>query len=173
MLAPLNDVSPNLLLVYFNSCLFQSFLSYSYCIPDSQNNPLLSLLHQYCHHLLKTSLSTTTLSSNPSSPSSPPQSHLWLNWDVIICRPLSSADGSGWIYVFREGRFVYKVGRTNNVARRAREWKYTCRAYPQIWLAAFRTPYAHRTGQPVMQCHDFMLTIFHRTTSPCCIRGHL
>ncbi|KAJ4493255.1 hypothetical protein C8R41DRAFT_919730 [Lentinula lateritia] len=133
MLAPLND----------------SFLSYSYCIPDSQSNPLLSLLHQYCHHLLKTSLSTTTLSSNPSSPSSPPQSHLWLNWDVIICRPLSSADGSGWIYVFREGRFIYKVGRTNNVARRAREWKYTCRAYPQIWLAAFRTPYAHRTERLV------------------------
>ncbi|KAJ4474126.1 hypothetical protein C8J55DRAFT_490793 [Lentinula edodes] len=112
-------------------------------------NSMLAPLNDYCHHLLKTSLSTTTLSSNPSSPSSPPQSHLWLNWNVIIRRPLSSADGSGWIYVFREGRFVYKVGRTNNVARRAREWKYTCRAYPQIWLAAFRTPYAHRTERLV------------------------
>ncbi|KAJ3875871.1 hypothetical protein F5051DRAFT_333049 [Lentinula edodes] len=66
-----------------------------------------------------------------------------------MCRPLSSADGRGWIYVFREGRFIYKVGRTNNVARRAREWKYTCPVYPQIWLAAFWTPYAHRTERLV------------------------
>ncbi|KAJ3810321.1 hypothetical protein EV368DRAFT_61418 [Lentinula lateritia] len=109
-------------------------------------NSVLAPLNDYCHHLPKASPSANTLSSNPSSPTSPLQSYLW---DIIICRPLSSADGHGWIYVFREGRFVYKVGRTNNVERRAREWKYTCHAYPQIWLAAFWTPYAHRTERLV------------------------
>ncbi|KAJ4497065.1 hypothetical protein C8R41DRAFT_865915 [Lentinula lateritia] len=109
-------------------------------------NSVLAPLNDYCHHLLKASVNATTLSSNPSSPTSPLQSYLW---DMIMCRPLSSADGRGWIYVFREGRFIYKVGRTNNVACRAREWKYTCPVYPQIWLAAFWTPYAHRTERLV------------------------
>ncbi|KAJ3804040.1 hypothetical protein F5876DRAFT_70957 [Lentinula aff. lateritia] len=106
----------------------------------------LSTLHWYCHHLPKASLSATNLSSNPSSPTSPLQSYLW---DMIMCRPLSSADGRSWIYVFREGRFIYKVGQTNNVARHAREWKYTCPVYLQIWLAAFWMPYAHRTERLV------------------------
>ncbi|KAH7873873.1 uncharacterized protein C8R40DRAFT_1070709 [Lentinula edodes] len=103
-----------------------SFLSYFHCFPDPQSK----ILFPTFHHPL-------------------PPSGLWLKWDIIIHQPLSSADGGGWIYVFREGCFVYKVGRSNNVARRAREWKRACRAHPQTWLAAFWTPFAHRTERLV------------------------
>ncbi|KAJ4472760.1 hypothetical protein C8R41DRAFT_870375 [Lentinula lateritia] len=120
-----------------------SFSSYFHCFPDPQSKILFPTFHQ-CISLNPLSLPTPVF-LNPSASSPLPPSGLWLKWDIIIHRPLSSTDGGGWIYIFHEGCFVYKVGRSNNVVRRAREWKRACRAHPQTWLAAFWTPFAHRT----------------------------
>ncbi|KAJ3858632.1 hypothetical protein EV359DRAFT_87434 [Lentinula novae-zelandiae] len=70
-------------------------------------------------------------------------------WDMVSNQPFSFADGPGWIYIFLEGNVTYKVGRTNNVSRRIREWKQSCHASPKTWLAAIWTPYAHQTERLV------------------------
>ncbi|KAJ3924683.1 MAG: hypothetical protein NXY57DRAFT_1083074 [Lentinula lateritia] len=66
-------------------------------------------------------------------------------WDMVSDQPFSFADGPGWIYIFLEGNITYKVGHTNNVSCRIREWKRSCHTSPKTWLAAIWTPYAHRT----------------------------
>ncbi|KAJ3803572.1 hypothetical protein F5876DRAFT_54307 [Lentinula aff. lateritia] len=68
---------------------------------------------------------------------------------MVSHQPFSFADGPGWIYIFLEGNVTYKVGRTNNVSRRIREWKRSCHTSPKTWLAAIWTPYAHRTERLV------------------------
>lgn len=62
-------------------------------------------------------------------------------------RLLTKADGEGFIYVFYEGHGIFKVGRTNDLHRRMREWCAICPNAARIWLEAFWTPNATIVGK--------------------------
>ncbi|KAJ3765109.1 hypothetical protein FB446DRAFT_622537, partial [Lentinula raphanica] len=62
-------------------------------------------------------------------------------------KPISSGDQAGYIYVFFEvGPLggVFKIGRTDCLGRRAREWETKCPGKRRYWLGAFWTPFTHR-----------------------------
>ena len=71
-------------------------------------------------------------------------------WRRRIRRAISGADREGWIYVVYEGWGIFKVGRTNDILRRRREWETGCKVQ-RIWLGVFWTPYTHRSGR----CESF------------------
>ncbi|KAJ3751469.1 hypothetical protein DFH05DRAFT_1570344 [Lentinula detonsa] len=70
-------------------------------------------------------------------------------WRRSIDNPISVADRPGWIYIFYEGGGVYKVGRTEDLARRMREWDRDCPGTSKVWIGAFWTPLAHLTEKLV------------------------
>ncbi|KAF5342919.1 hypothetical protein D9757_014974 [Collybiopsis confluens] len=75
-----------------------------------------------------------------------PYSKLSRVWRKRINRGISPADGSGWIYIIYRGGGVFKVGRTRDLRRRMREWRWHCPGVLNIFLGAFWTPFTHRAG---------------------------
>lgn len=73
--------------------------------------------------------------------------------------PISAADRPGWIYIFCEGNGVFKVGRTENLERRMREWDRDCPGTAKIWLGAFWSSLAHITGTFLFLNTRFILSI--------------
>ncbi|KAF5343285.1 hypothetical protein D9757_005318 [Collybiopsis confluens] len=65
-------------------------------------------------------------------------------WKKTLKRRLSKADRAGLIYVFYEDG-LFKVGKTNDMRRRIREWDTTCPAKGRKWFGVFWTPFANRT----------------------------
>ncbi|KAJ3817519.1 hypothetical protein F5880DRAFT_1511704 [Lentinula raphanica] len=71
-------------------------------------------------------------------------------WTRCLNREISNSDRGGWIYVFYEGGLLgglFKIGRTNDLARRISEWTVACPGKWRTWLGAFWTPFATRTAQ--------------------------
>lgn len=62
----------------------------------------------------------------------------------------------GWIYVFFDGVFegnsIFKLGKARDLSRRIHQWDHRCPNADRIWLEAFWTPKAIRTGLPPSLC---------------------
>ncbi|KAF5355386.1 hypothetical protein D9757_014618 [Collybiopsis confluens] len=54
-------------------------------------------------------------------------------WTCMATKAVSLIDQPGWIYVFREGD-LWKIGRTNNLERRVREWWQVCPVVQRDWI---------------------------------------
>ncbi|KAJ3791566.1 hypothetical protein GGU11DRAFT_751519 [Lentinula aff. detonsa] len=102
----------------------------------------LCILAIVSHFSVSVVLAPPKLDLAESAPSYTLPCSFFIPTHVFTQRPLSSMSSSRDV-----GGGVYKVGQTNNLARRIREWDRKCQYMPKVWLWAFWTPFAHRTGQ--------------------------
>ncbi|KAJ3766235.1 hypothetical protein FB446DRAFT_708795 [Lentinula raphanica] len=102
----------------------------------------------------------------------PPHQLLGL-WIQCLNREISNSDRGGWIYVFYEDDSLgglFKVGRTNDLARRISEWTVTCPGKWRTWLGAFWTPFATRTESLVHLQLEYECTSRPRSICSCGVR---
>lgn len=64
----------------------------------------------------------------------------------LLSTPPSRSDKRGFVYLFL-GKGLKKVGRTNNIERRKKEWKKQCPSYDQKWIFDLETRWASRLGR--------------------------
>ncbi|KAJ3821424.1 kinase-like domain-containing protein, partial [Lentinula raphanica] len=74
-------------------------------------------------------------------------------------RPMSRADGPGFLYGFLDNGMFWKAGMTKNVARRRREWDRNCPCLTRRWLVFFAVPRRRRAEALAhllleQRCHD-------------------
>ncbi|KAF9065880.1 hypothetical protein BDP27DRAFT_1366049 [Rhodocollybia butyracea] len=69
-------------------------------------------------------------------------------WRKSVYNLATKPDRAGWIYIFYEGYGIYKLGRTNDLLRRMREWDYSCSNPDRLWLEAFPTPASRADTSP-------------------------
>jgi hypothetical protein len=74
-------------------------------------------------------------------------------------RGASASDGPGYIYVFDDSG-VIKIGSTNNMRRREREWNRSCHHPGRVWIESFHTSNRRFAGEYLFQLNRCTLTGF-------------
>ncbi|KAJ3765780.1 hypothetical protein EV361DRAFT_957126 [Lentinula raphanica] len=76
------------------------------------------------------------------------RSHLQLHvlYGVKKSRSTSLADGAGYLYAFVDRGHRWKIGMTNNFARRQREWNRQCPSSSRVWMPPIPVKKRRRAG---------------------------
>ncbi|KAE9394033.1 hypothetical protein BT96DRAFT_998861 [Gymnopus androsaceus JB14] len=64
--------------------------------------------------------------------------------EVLKARPISAADGPGFLYPFFETDYMVKVGTTVNPCQRKRQWNTDCYNPLRVWYDPIPCPNSHR-----------------------------
>lgn len=75
--------------------------------------------------------------------------------DLALSTPPSPADREGKVYLYWNGEWDWKFGRSNDVPRLQREWARQCPTATQIWLFQYPTKYTHKLGNYSFDSHFF------------------
>ena len=70
---------------------------------------------------------------------------------------LSASDCGGVIYAYTDGDGTIKVGRTNDLERRMREWDTKCPNPMRRWLGYVETAYSHQLGKWSLACSTLIV----------------
>lgn len=77
--------------------------------------------------------------------------------EVLKARPISAADGPGFLYPFFETDYMVKVGTTVNPRQRKRQWNTDCYNPLRVWYDPIPCPNSHRAGEFLLYLSHFLL----------------
>ncbi|KAJ3818645.1 hypothetical protein F5880DRAFT_1682578 [Lentinula raphanica] len=79
-------------------------------------------------------------------------------------RSTTLADGSGFLYAFVDRGHSWKIGMSNNFARRKREWDRQCPSSSRRWMPPIRVKRRRRAGNFTISGSSLTRTLVHRST---------